>query len=961
MHPLRLRPGALALLLGLLFSVPALADDGTVATSDIATSNIATSDIATSDVATSADSSTPIVSPNDSRDYRTLTLDNGLEVLLISDPDADQAAAAMNVAVGSSQNPEAIPGLAHFLEHMLFLGTERYPKADSYQQFINQHGGTHNAFTASRDTNYFFDIEPGALEGALDRFSQFFIAPRFNAEYVDRERHAVHSEYQARLRDDGRRINEAMSRALNPEHPSTRFAVGSLETLDDGRQPLRQSLIDFYQAHYGAHVMDLVVVAPQSLETLEEWVRNDFAAVPDRGLSRPTLPQPLLTDEQLPARLAVKSLEDRRQVSFVFPIADPQQDYRHKSLDYLANLLGHEGQGSLLATLREAGWADGLSAGSAQGDGDDALFVVDISLTPQGVKQLDRIQASLFAMIERIRNSGLDAWRYQQQAQLAEQDFRFQQRGEPISLASSLAMNMAYYPLEDVQYGPYRMEGYQPDKLREILAKLTPERLLRVYSGPEIEGDKVTEWFDAPYRLSRVEEWPAAEPLDGLSLPEPNPYIAEDLSLLPLDSAAPKALIETPEHTLWYRPDASFGTPRVEWRFSLQNPAAAQSARDAALTQLLAGWLNDSLNEVLYPARLAGQSFNGYAHGRGMTLSFSGWRDHQDRVIQRVLEQLRHGEIAADSVARVKLGLKRQWRNAAQGPLYQQMQQTLGDALIRPSWSNPALLDAIDTLDVDDLRDYRQRFLDSLHLESLAVGNLEPERARRVGLEVANALAPELADATIPELETLDVPSDPSTLHPDSTRNDSAVLRYLQGNDRSLASQARLAVLGQLIKTPFYAQLRTEEQLGYIVNAGYQPLLEAPGLSLLVQSPSADVARIQSRIDAFLGDFGKRLAALDEASLASYRQAVHDRLLERDSSLSELTQRLWHELAYDDTDFDRRQRLAERVSTLTVADIREAWQTLLESPTLTVTFAPGEAPSEVSALTADFEALPKRR
>ena len=941
MHPLRPRSGALALLLGLLFSVPAMADDGSQATT--------------------ADSAPPIVSPNDNRDYRTLTLDNGLEVLLISDPDADKAAAAMNVAVGSSQNPEAIPGLAHFLEHMLFLGTERYPKADSYQQYINQHGGSNNAFTASRDTNYFFDIEPGALEGALDRFSQFFIAPRFNADYVDRERQAVNSEYQARLRDDGRRLNEAMNQALNPEHPSTRFAVGSLETLDDDSQPLRQALIDLYQARYGANVMNLVVIAPQSLKTLEDWVRDDFAAIPDRGLSRPALPQPLLTDAQLPARLAVKSLEERRQVRFVFPIADPQQDYRHKSLDYLANLLGHEGQGSLLAALREAGWADGLSAGSAQGDGDDALFVVDISLTPQGAKRLERIQASLFAMIERIRGAGLDAWRYREQAQLAEQDFRFQQRGEPIGLASSLAMNMAYYPLKDVQYGPYRMDGYQPDELRTILAKLTPERLLRVYSGPDVEGAQTTEWFDAPYRLARVDEWPPAEPLDGLALPEPNPYIAEDLSLLPLDATAPKALIDTPEHALWYRPDASFGTPRVEWRFSLQTPAAANDARDAALTRLLAGWLNDSLNEVLYPARLAGQSFNAYAHGRGMTLSFSGWRDNQERVIQRVLEQLRQGEIAADSVARVKLGLERQWRNAPQGPLYQQMQQTLGDALIRPSWSNPALLEAIDTLDAEDLRAYRQRFLDRLHLESLAVGNLEPARARRVGLSVANALTPELADSAIPDLETLAVPRDPPTLQPHSTRNDSAVLRYLQGSDSSLASQARLAVLGQLIETPFYAQLRTEEQLGYIVNAGYQPLLEAPGISLLVQSPSADVARIQSRIDAFLGDFTQRLAALDAASLAPYRQAVQDRLLERDSSLSELTQRLWLELAYDDTDFDRRQRLAERVSTLDAEDMREAWQSLRASPALTVTFAPGDAPSEASAQTAGFEALPERR
>lgn len=909
----------------------------------------------------SADTVTPITSPNDSRDYRALTLDNGLEVLLVSDPQADRAAASMNVSVGSAQDPEATPGLAHFLEHMLFLGTDEYPQADSYQQYISRHGGNHNAFTASQDTNYFFDIEPSALPGALDRFSRFFIAPRFNPEYVERERNAVHSEYQARLRDDGRRISEALDQALNPEHPTTGFSVGSLATLNDDEKPLREALIDFYENHYGANVMHLAVVAPQSLDTLETLVRERFAAVPDRGLTRAEIPEHLLTPEQLPAKLAAKSLGERRQVRFLFPVDDPIDDYRNKSLSYVASLLGHEGEGSLLAALREAGWADGLSAGSARGDGDDALFTVSISLTPEGAKHLDRIQASLFAMIENIREDGLDAWRYQEQARLAEQTFRFQQRGEPIHVASSLAMNLAYYPLEDVQYGNYRMDGFEPQKASEILAKLTPERLLRVYSGPDVEGERTTQWFDTPYRLTPIESWPQAAPLPGLSLPEPNPYIAEDLDLLTLDSAKPELLADGEHYTLWYRPDSEFGTPRVEWRFSLQNPAASSSARNAALTQLLAGWLGDSLNEVLYPARLAGQEVSSYAHARGITLSFSGWRDRQERVMQRVLEQLQEGEIDADSVARVKLGLMREWRNAPQSPLYQQMSRTLGAALIRPQYSDAALLEAIEPLDATTLREFRDRFLDRLHIESLVVGNLKPALARREGLLVINALAPDVDAAMIPELTPLNVPASAPTLHPRSTRNDTAVLRYLQGPDRSLASQARLAVLGKLIEAPFYTQLRTEEQLGYIVTAAYRPLLDAPGVSLLVQSPSADIEHIQSSMSAFLETFATRIAQLDAAALQPYLDAVRDSLLERDPSLTSLTNRLWYQLALGDRDFDQRQRLAERVMALDADDVRQAWQALREAPIQLVTFSSNTAPSDVAALTESFEPLPVDR
>ncbi|MEI7951043.1 MAG: insulinase family protein, partial [Gammaproteobacteria bacterium] len=170
-------------------------------------------------------------SPNDKRDYRALVLDNGMKVLLVSDASADRAAASVNVAAGSNSDPAAFRGLAHFLEHMLFLGTAKYPQSEEYQGFITSHGGSQNAFTAYENTNFYFEIDADYLEPALDRFSQFFIAPTFTAEYVNRERNAVNSEYQSGLQDDGRRSQAVMRAVLNPRHPMAGFSVGSLETL----------------------------------------------------------------------------------------------------------------------------------------------------------------------------------------------------------------------------------------------------------------------------------------------------------------------------------------------------------------------------------------------------------------------------------------------------------------------------------------------------------------------------------------------------------------------------------------------------------------------------------------------------------------------------------------------------------------------------------------------------------
>ncbi|MBK8289257.1 MAG: insulinase family protein [Cellvibrionales bacterium] len=117
----------------------------------------------------------PVQGETDKRDYRNLVLANGMKVLLVSDPHTDKSAAALDVATGSGDDPEQRQGLAHFLEHMLFLGTKKFPEPGEYQAFISDNGGSHNAFTSLEHTNYFFDIDPQQLKPALDRFSQFLL------------------------------------------------------------------------------------------------------------------------------------------------------------------------------------------------------------------------------------------------------------------------------------------------------------------------------------------------------------------------------------------------------------------------------------------------------------------------------------------------------------------------------------------------------------------------------------------------------------------------------------------------------------------------------------------------------------------------------------------------------------------------------------------------------------------
>ena len=87
-------------------------------------------------------------------------------------------------------------------------GTKEFPDENEYSKYLSQHGGSFNAFTSSDHTNYYFDVSPDNLSGALDRFSQFFLAPLFTESATDREVNAVNSEHEKNIPNDTWRINQ---------------------------------------------------------------------------------------------------------------------------------------------------------------------------------------------------------------------------------------------------------------------------------------------------------------------------------------------------------------------------------------------------------------------------------------------------------------------------------------------------------------------------------------------------------------------------------------------------------------------------------------------------------------------------------------------------------------------------------------------------------------------------------
>ena len=886
----------------------------------------------TSCVTTSPLGPQPAKSPNDDYTYRLLTLDNSLQVLLISDPDAPKAAAALDILVGSGDNPRGRAGLAHFLEHMLFLGTEKYPDAAEYGRFIAEHGGSRNAYTSFENTNYFFDVNSADLPVALDRFAQFFIAPRFDAQYVEREKNAVEAEYQMGLKSDSRRELDVLQEVFNQEHPYSQFSVGALDTLADRPESeIRDDLIQFYNTHYSANVMRLVVLGSQSLDELEALTSPLFSQIPNRFLERETIVEPLFEAGSLPLFVQLQPLATQRQLSVSFPVRDYRAQYHVKPEVYLGNLIGHEGEGSLLSALKQAGLAEGLSAGQGLAWRGGALFSVNISLTEKGAGDPDRVLQLLFAYADMLRQKGPQDWLYVEQSRLADLSFRFREQASPMDYVSAVASGMQHYAPQDILRGPYMMTGYDEAILAELLQQFRPDNALVTFSDQAVFGDKVSNYYQVPYSRQALDVGRVTKPegdkgADALHLPVPNEFIAEDVSLveLPKDMpTAPQLVLQSGRQKIWFMPDEQFRVPRGLTYINFRSPEVGQSAEQTARGALYAALLTDQVNEFAYPAQLAGMSFAFYGHTQGIGLRVGGYSDKQTLLLKRLLGSIVEPHFSQRRFDDIRSDMIRSLKNAIAQRPSTQVVDDLNESLLYGQWGEKAVISALETTDLSQLDGYIRQFWRSASAEALIYGNYEPGEAPQLSAMLQDIISSDPAP-TLPKRRVLRLAAGESAQYAvDVPHDDSVVAWYLQGDGDSGYDRAATALTAQIMSSGFFQQLRTEQQLGYVVGASSYSKLQVPGLLMLVQSPVADANAVAVAMNNFMLNVESQL---DEAQFERHKVSLVSDILRPDKNLAERGEYLWQAIARQDLDFAERQTLAAAVEAITL----DSWRVYYE-------------------------------
>ncbi len=597
----------------------------------------------------------------------------------------------------------------------------------------------------------------------------------------------------------------------------------------------------------------------------------------------------------------------------------------------MANLIGHEGQDSLLALLKREGYAEGLAAGPGISDGKQSSFHISINLTPRGERHWPKVAELVFDYIELIRSEGIEAWRHIEQGRLADIQFRFVEKTQPIQYVSQLASQLQDYPVADILRGPYRMDRYREELIRDILDDLVADNVLLAVTAPGVETDKVSRNYQAAYASASVDEptlnrWSSAARDARLKLPKQNPYVPETFSLIERTDQPLPRLVDTPGYALWFAPDTAFNVPKVQLRAAYRTPVI-DTARGAAMTALLLSVVEENLKSESYPAALAGLGYSFNLNADGFGFSVGGFGDKLQVLLANIVSSLQTSSLEAATVARVREELARNWRNSTKRDPYRQVMSKVPEIMEATHYDPLQMADLLQPVTVGELAAFRKRLFDGAELTVMAGGNLTEQQAIELAEPAASLMKRAEASGSDSSRAVFKL-EQPVVREVLVDHDDTALIRYYQGRSDALEEQARLMVLRQLLKAPFFNQLRTEQQLGYVVAAIDLTMDRVPGIGLLVQSPVADRAKIETAMETFLQEFSRHLETMTDADLQAYRAAVITNLRQKPKNLRERIARDWNAVDLQHFNFDAREQMITAAAGYSLDEVRADFKAL---------------------------------
>lgn len=850
----------------------------------------------------------PLLSPEmKTRETLKMRLANGLEALLISDPMADQSAASISVNVGSWSDPVAYPGMAHFCEHMLFMGTEKYPNVNAFFTQVADYAGQTNAFTAPHRTVYMFAAQTDGFLTLLDQFAHFFIDPLFNPAFIAREMHNVDQEFAKNVEHDGWREYMVFKETGNPDHPNQMFSTGNSQTL--GNIP-QSALKEWHKQQYGAEKMHLVVYSPLPLEELKEVAAQTFGAVPKSAGVAISTDGLLSSAQQVGHLIAIEPIKEQRSLTLSWELPIGLAQDTTQSADLVAYALRRGQKNSLYEKLKKEGLIDTMSTRvDEMGSKEHRFFQISLSLTAQGLQEMEKVVLRCFEAIAGLRESGVPGYLFHEKNAMAKLNYQYQARQNPFDYIAQIGSDIADEDLSTYPRESLLGTEYNPTKLSLVTQSLTPEKcsfsLLAPLNLLEIVPDRKEKWLGAQYTICQIPEkwmtqWMRAKAHEEIRLAPPNPFVPEQLEIAPNGSSTPTLLSKNELGEIYYVRSPEFGVPHSVIHLHILSPALQPTPRSLVLGALYLDHLTDLLHPTLAAASAGGLSCHFEIDRSAIHLELAGYSEKAPLLLQEILRQAPLDPPTEEQFAIYLDRHEKAYRNGQKDLAYRQAKELMDSIVNLENATKQERLLALQTITYEDLLEFHKKLFETTYTQALFAGNFALKEVESSWLDVIHALgkAP-YPKKEHPTTKVLHLSSGPHKLLEKTDVQGNAALLLIDEGNFTHAKRAAQEVLSALLKEAFFNELRTKQRTGYIAYSDAIEEEEHLFQLFLVQSNSHQPEELLFRFEQFIEEYNHSLAEhVSEERFETIKASLIASLKTRFRNLGSKT-RLWDRLCFE--------------------------------------------------------------
>ena len=838
---------------------------------------------------------------NENRKFKYGKLSNNLKYTIIQDDSTDLSNIVMSIRTGSFYDPLEYMGMAHFLEHMLFMGSKKHPQENYFSKKIKEFGGNTNAYTDNCETVYYLTLlsDKDKIDEISDIFSRFFIDPLFDINAVSREINAINSEHMKNLNSDNWINRQIIHNLAKEDNIINRFSTGSHETLGDNYEKIRESMISFYKQYYCANNMCLTITSNIDINYIEKIIIKYFSEILENKVFHPSLDEPKY-DSYNNEHLLVP-VSDTNYILYYWEIPSYLSFLEDKVINVINYVINLNSEFNIRNILINSKLCTNIETIAFE----SGIFVLIVYLLPKNINRTFRIVNNIVkSYFDNLKNLN---WEHLYKYIIKENEihYNYNSKQSNLDLAIEISLNMHYYKPSNYYNAKKIILKENLSKIYDILKLLQFKKVNIIYGTKDtLITNGLTFLLEKYYKRSYTklkesylsnnkkiydEHFTIDLNMDILNI---KPVIIPNLDKYNIPFELKKGL--------YYGGVSRFNEPIVNGYVLIYSRKLYDTILSSLATTIAVNIINYYIGLMFFQELILGYgiSFSDISSNGTMTFNINGYNDNYEKKFNSILEKIKTINPSSD-IIKIKIEeYTESLNNVDKKSPWLFSNMMLYQMMYKYNFNYKDLLSKIDYLTIPIIMKRINEIINMNYKTTTFIyGNIKPPNLSNIN---NNSSSIKLVTDKI-------LKNDLTIKHPNKQETNKCVqFIYHCGSKYKPELSAKILILHSLLERPVFDILRTKYQLGYLVNSSIYSNHNFY-ISIKVQS-EYHIDEILKRIKEFVEEFKVILNSYNVDEFNKIKQSIYDTLMQKYNNIGEMVDEYMSEIYKREFIFDRKYK-----------------------------------------------------